>query len=231
MLRFLIVLTAFLALPLVRAAQDDGLPDDPGKATTVRNCTGCHGAEMFAGSHKSQGDWDSTISTMVDKGLSMNDTEYATVLQYLSTCLGYPPKVLNINKASACQISDALGFAPEAAAAIVAARTDKDGKPTPFKDLDALKKVAGVDAAAIDAKKDSITFQESVCEGCCPAPENNRFTSAALQVCSLPYARMFDLQMTVRATPCGRLPRDSPPESRASLSLALLYRDYGRSRQ
>jgi hypothetical protein len=156
MLRFLIILTAFLALPIW--AQDDGLPDDPGKAATVRLCTGCHGAEMFAGSHKSQGDWDSTITTMTDKGLSLSDAEYSTVLNYLSTCLGNPPAKLNINKAPACQISDALGFTPDAAAAIVAARTDKDGKPTPFKDLDALKKVPGVDAAAIDAKKDSITF-------------------------------------------------------------------------
>ncbi len=157
MLRFLIILTAFLALPLVWA-QDDGLPADPGKATTVRQCTGCHGAEMFAGSHKSQSDWDSTITTMTDKGLSLSDTEYATVLGYLSTCLGNPPKKLNINKAPACQISDALGFSVDAATAIVAARTDKDGKATPFADLDALKKVPGVDAAAIDAKKDSITF-------------------------------------------------------------------------
>lgn len=154
MLRFLIILTAFLALPLVWA-QDDGLPDDPGKAVTVRNCTGCHGAEMFAGSHRSQSDWDSTITTMTDKGLQISDADYNTVLQYLSTCLGNPPKKLNINKAPACQISDALGFTPDAANAIVAARA-KDG---PFKDLDALKKVAGVDGAAIDAKKDSITFE------------------------------------------------------------------------
>lgn len=154
--RSLIVLAALLALPVW--AQDDGLPDDPGKATTVRNCTGCHGPEMFAGSHRSQSDWDGTISTMVDKGLSLSDTDYATVLQYLSTCLGNPPKKLNINTAPACQISDALGFTPDAAAAIVAARTDKDGKPTPFQDLDGLKKVPGVDPAAIDAKKDSITF-------------------------------------------------------------------------
>jgi hypothetical protein len=32
--------------------------------------------------------------------------------------------------------------------------------------------------------------------------------------------------MTVRATPChGRLPRDLPPESRASQSVFLLYRE------
>ena len=149
MLRTLLLLTAIVVAPLF--AQD--IPDAPGKDTTVRICTGCHGAEMWAGSAKSSSDWDSTITTMTEKGLSINDADYATVLDYLSKNLGQAPKV-NINKASAADLAKVLGIKPEQADAIVAYRT-KNGD---FKDLDGVKKVAGLDASSIDAKKTSIVF-------------------------------------------------------------------------
>ncbi len=87
-------------------AQD--VPGRPGKDTTVRICTGCHGAEMWAGAHKSSNDWDSTITTMTEKGLSINDADYATVLDYLSKNLGTMPPRVNINKASSADIARVL---------------------------------------------------------------------------------------------------------------------------
>lgn len=147
MLRNLMILTAVFAASVW--AQD--LPDGPGKDTTVRICTGCHGQEMFAGARKSSGDWDSTITEMTDKGLSISDDDYATVLNYLSTNLG---PTINVNKATSAQLAMALAVKPEIADAIVAYRT-KNGD---FKDLDSLKKVPGLDAAAVDAKKNSIIF-------------------------------------------------------------------------
>jgi competence protein ComEA len=151
MLRTLTILTAILVAPIW--AQDD-MPDAAGKPTTVRICTGCHGAEMFAGSHKSADDWDRTITTMTEKGLSISDADYATVLDYLSTCLGTNSPKININKAAACELQRALAIPMEQANAIVAYR-EKNGN---FKDLDSLKKVEGLSASAVDAKKDNITF-------------------------------------------------------------------------
>ena len=150
MLRTLMLLTAIIVAPMW--AQD--VPDAPGKDTTVRICTGCHGAEMWAGSHKSSNDWDQTITTMTEKGLSINDADYATVLDYLSKNLGTMPPKVNINKASSADLARVLGITASQADAIVAYRT-KNGD---FKDLDGVKKVTGVDAAALDAKKDSIVF-------------------------------------------------------------------------
>jgi len=150
MLRSLMILTAIIVAPMW--AQD--LPDGAGKDTTVRICTGCHGAEMFAGSHKSANDWDQTITTMTEKGLSINDADYATVLDYLSKSLGPTPPKVNINKASSADLARVLAITPAQADAIVAWRT-KNGD---FKDLDGVKKVTGIDAAAIDAKKDNIVF-------------------------------------------------------------------------
>ena len=89
-MRTLLFLTAILAAPVW--AQDD-LPEASGKALTVRICTGCHGADQFAGSHKTENDWDRTIATMTEKGLSITDADYAVVLDYLTKNLGpLPPK-------------------------------------------------------------------------------------------------------------------------------------------
>ena len=151
MLRTLLILTAIFVAPIW--AQDD-MPDGPGKAVTVRICTGCHGAEMFSGSRKSSDDWDRTITTMTEKGLAISDADYATVLDYLSKSLGPMPPKVNVNKATAAELEKALGITTKQAEAIVAYRA-KNGD---FKDLDSVKKVGGVDAAAIDARKDSIVF-------------------------------------------------------------------------
>jgi competence protein ComEA len=151
MLRTVIVIATLLAAPVF--AQDD-LPDAPGKPTLVRVCTACHGAEMFAGSHRSADDWDRTITTMTEKGLQIGDADYATVLDYLSKNLGPLPPKLNVNKATAAELEKGLGITTQQAEAIVAYRT-KNGD---FKDLDGLKKVEGLDAAVLDAKKDSLRF-------------------------------------------------------------------------
>ena len=151
MLRTLTILTAIIVVAPMWA-QD--IPDGPGKDTTVRICTGCHGAEMWAGAHKSNNDWDQTITSMTEKGLSINDADYATVLDYLSKNLGPLPPKVNINKASSADIARILGITAAQADAIVAYRT-KNGD---FKDVDGVKKVTGVDGSAIDAKKDSIVF-------------------------------------------------------------------------
>lgn len=150
MLRTLMILTAVLVAPVW--AQDD-LPEGPGKAATVRVCTGCHGAEMWSSSHKSGDDWDRTITTMTEKGLSITDNDYAAVLEYLTKALGPLPPKINVNKAVAADFMKILGVTQAQADAIVAYRT-KNG---PFKDLDAVKKVEGI-SAAVDAKKDQILF-------------------------------------------------------------------------
>ena len=151
MMKTLILLTAIASVPMW--AQDD-IPDGAGKATTVRICTSCHGAEMWSTSHKSADDWDRTITSMTEKGLSISDADYGVVLDYLSKNLGTQPAKLNVNTATSDQLAKTLGIDPKEADAIVAYRT-KNGN---FKDLDGLKKVEGLDATKVDAKKDAIAF-------------------------------------------------------------------------
>jgi competence ComEA-like helix-hairpin-helix protein len=135
-------------------AQDD-MPEAPGKAMTVQYCTQCHPSDMFSGTRNNSNGWDQTMATMTEKGITWaSDADYATVLNYLSTCLGPALKTVNINKAAACEIAKMLAISPQQADAIVACR-EKNGA---FKDLDGVKKVEGLDPASLDAKKDTITF-------------------------------------------------------------------------
>jgi competence protein ComEA len=132
-----------------------GLPDGAGKATTVRVCTGCHGAEMFSGARKTEPEWNHTVTAMTtEKGVEISDADFATVLKYLSANLGMSSRKVNINKATAGDLEKALEIPAAQAEAIVQYR-EKNGS---FKDLDDVKKVAGIDAAALDAKKDRIEF-------------------------------------------------------------------------
>src|SRR6185437_2535488 len=84
--RTALFLSVILLVGLPVAAQD--LPDAPGKDVTVRICTGCHGAEMWASQRQGQLEWDRTIASMTEKGLTISDADYATVLDYLTKNLG-----------------------------------------------------------------------------------------------------------------------------------------------
>ena len=144
-----------IAISAASAFAQKGLPDGTGKATTVRVCTGCHGAEMFAGARKSKPEWEHTVTAMTtEKGVDISDADFAAVLQYLSANLGLSSAKININKATAAELEKALEITGAQAEAIVQYR-EKNGS---FKDLDAVKKVAGIDAAILEAKKDRIEF-------------------------------------------------------------------------
>jgi competence protein ComEA len=148
-------LALLISISAAAAFAQQGLPDGPGKATTVRVCTGCHGAEMFSGARKSKPEWDHVVTSMTtERGIDISDADYSTVLTYLSANLGLSSSKVNINKATAAALEKALEIPAAQAAAIVQYR-EKNGS---FKDLDAVKKVDGIDAAALDAKRDRIEF-------------------------------------------------------------------------
>ena len=131
------------------------LPDGPGKAETARICKNCHELERSLSPRQDRDAWQQTMDKMVSLGAEMTEQEYNTVLDYLAK--NYPgeavPK-LNINKASAIDFESRLTLPRSQAAAIIEYRA-KNG---PFKSIDDLKKVPGVDAAKVDAKKDRLTL-------------------------------------------------------------------------
>jgi len=131
------------------------LPDGPGKDETKKVCTMCHELERSISPRQDRDGWQQTLDKMVALGAEVTDQEYTAILNYLAK--NYPgeeiPK-LNVNKATAIEFESRLTLPRSQAAAVIEYRA-KNG---PFKTIDDLKKVPGVDAAKIDAKKDRITF-------------------------------------------------------------------------
>lgn len=156
------MLTRFLLISVllaaIAAASDDKpqLPEAPGKAVTMKLCAGCHGAEIVLGHPHSEEGWSAIIIDMVQRGAQGTDEEFDQVVQYLAKNInsGSTGPKLIINKASAKAIEAALGVTAKDAQALVQAR-DK----SPFKTVDDVKKVPGVDAAKIEAKKNKLSFE------------------------------------------------------------------------
>jgi len=130
--------------------------DGPGKAETVRLCSQCHELERAASMRLDSDGWQAEVSKMSALGMKATDAEIELVVAYLAKA--FPAEALpklNVNKATAIELESALSLRRSQSAAVIEYRT-KNG---PFKSLDDLKKVPGLDAAKLDAKKDRLTFQ------------------------------------------------------------------------
>jgi len=130
------------------------LPEGPGREETERLCKGCHELERSVSRRQDREGWQVTINKMVAFGTKGTDEEFALVLDYLTKHYpaGEVPPV-NVNTAAAIEMESRLSLRSQAAA-IIAYRS-KNGK---FKSIEDLKKVPGVDAEKIEAKKDRIIF-------------------------------------------------------------------------
>lgn len=144
-----------LALFLFATAAYAQLADGPGKAETQRICSQCHELDRSISLRQDRAGWQATMDKMVTLGAKGTDKEFDLVVTYLTA--HYPaddvPRI-NVNTARAIDLESGLTLRRTQAAAIVEYRT-KNG---PFKSIDDLKKVPGIDAAKIDAKKDRLAF-------------------------------------------------------------------------
>ena len=149
------ILMAVVMCALFTSVSWGQFTDGEGKDLTIKTCGSCHEPERAASLRQDKDGWAATIENMKSQGLTVSDADYNVVLNYLS--MAFPAnavKPLNINTASAIDLESTLSLLRSEAAAIIAYR-DKHGK---FKTLDDVKKVPGINAAKIDAKKDRITF-------------------------------------------------------------------------
>ena len=91
-----------------------------------------------------------TLATMARQGAEATDEEWRLVEQYLDVNLA----IIRINAAAADEIHRTVDVTDTVADAVVKYR-DQNG---PFKSVDDLKKVPGLDAAKVDARKDRLIF-------------------------------------------------------------------------
>ncbi len=137
------------------AGQGKPLPDGPGKEETQKICSQCHELEQALSARYDRAGWQRTLDKKVALGAKGTEKEFRAILEYLVKNFHAEevPKI-NVNKATAIQLESGLSLRRSQAAAIIQYRA-KNG---PFKSIENLKKVPGMDAAKIDAKKDRLTF-------------------------------------------------------------------------
>lgn len=136
------------------AADKPKLPDGPGKATLERICGSCHGAEIVLGKKLTRDGWSQIVMTMIQRGAMGTDDEFADIVDYLTNTVSADAVKINVNKATSKQLQTGLEISDKDADAILHYR-EVNGD---FKSVDDLKKVPGVDAAKIEAKKEKLSF-------------------------------------------------------------------------
>jgi len=140
---------------LFPAAAQAQFPDGPGKTEMVKVCTGCHELERSASMHMDRDGWKNLVDKMVALGAKGTDQEMTATIDYLAA--HFPAEEvprLNVNKATQIELESRLSLKRSEAAAVIQYR-EKNG---PFKTVEDLKKVPGIDGAKIEAKKDRIAF-------------------------------------------------------------------------
>lgn len=135
----------------------EGLPEGPGKDLTVRTCGLCHDARRAASVRLTREGWAAVIDSMILRGAKLSDDEVPVVLEYLAThFLGEAARPINVNTAPQIDLESGAGLLRREAAAVVQYR-EKHG---PFKTLDDMKKVPGLDFAKIEKRRDFLVAIE-----------------------------------------------------------------------
>jgi competence protein ComEA len=148
---------ALLALAFLARGVWAQLPDGPGKAETEKLCSQCHELARSISLRQDRTGWEATVDKMVTLGAKTTDKETGAVIDYLAAHFAAEeaPRI-NVNKARAIELESGLTLRRSQAAAIVEYRS-KNG---PFKSIEDLKKVPGIDAAKIEAAKDRMVFDQ-----------------------------------------------------------------------
>jgi competence protein ComEA len=135
----------------VSIAAAQSLPDGPGKDLVETICSECHEPTRVIGQQRTKADWLLKVTEMLQEDQDVTQLERDTIINYLAA---HFPKKVNVNKARAKELESGLEISAKEAEAIVGYRADKGG----FKTVDDLKKVPGLDAAKVEARKERLEF-------------------------------------------------------------------------
>jgi len=139
-----------------QASASNVMPDGPGKQIILRVCTACHLPDHFTKYHHTNEEWQAIVIRMGQRAPSATKEELDIVEKYLAT--NYPkvddPNKLNVNKATAEEISARLGLTLDEAKALV----DYRRRHGTFREWGELLAIYGVDGRKIAAAKDRMSF-------------------------------------------------------------------------
>jgi competence protein ComEA len=124
-------------------------PSGPGRDALFKVCKECHGPESVLGQLKTRSEWSKTLEEMAANGATGTEEEWNNILEYLDTHYS----LIMVNTAPATELAPKLDVPAEVASAIVSAR-----EKAKIASIDELKKIPGLDAAKLDARKDRLIF-------------------------------------------------------------------------
>jgi competence protein ComEA len=113
-------------------------------------CAKCHNLQIVMDTPMSYGAWHDTVQTMMDRGATGTDQQFADVMDYLHRTM----TTIDVNTADADELQIVLHVPEATAQAILVRRSTQK-----FSGLADLKSVPGVNAAAVDAKAKLIFFK------------------------------------------------------------------------
>jgi competence protein ComEA len=131
-------------------ATADAFPEGTGKAALLRVCGNCHGPDTVVQTLRTRQEWSDVVDQMARFGAEASDQDFDQILNYLVKF--YSP--IRVNKATAKELESALDVSESVAEAIVTYRAEKG----PFKTVDDLKQVPGLEPGKIDERKARLTF-------------------------------------------------------------------------
>ena len=147
---------ATLLVAVSLGAQAPVLPEGLGHDETEKLCKQCHELARSISLRQDRNGWQTTMGKMTAFGMKATETEYAAVLDFLAKHYAAEDVArLNVNQATAIELESGLSLKRSQARAVVAYREKHGG----FKSLDDLKKVPGLDAVMLDAKKERIIYE------------------------------------------------------------------------
>ena len=129
------------------------LPDGPGKATYESVCSLCHAPGAPAGKQWTREQWELKVIEMLQEEPDVTADERKQIVEYL-TATFTPGGRIYINLAGAADLAKLLDVPLQEAERIIAHRVEKGL----FANVEAVKAVAGVTAAKIDAKAKDLEF-------------------------------------------------------------------------
>jgi competence protein ComEA len=135
------------------ANAQEKLPAGPGRDVMKKVCSKCHDAENVIGLAKSREEWGELVGKMVDIGAQGTVDDFNDVVDYLTEFFPQAARV-NVNKVTAKEFENALGFSAKEAEAIVGYRGAKGN----FKSIEDLLKVPGIDVKKVQARRDRFAF-------------------------------------------------------------------------
>jgi len=142
------------------------LPSGEGRVIVQQDCKGCHALKVVTSKRASKEQWSALVNQMISRGAEVADEDVDALVSYLAKNFGITKELpggakthdgsqpINVNKATAAQLTDALALSLKESASIVSYR-ERNGN---FKEWLDLTKVPGIEAKKLERCKDRLVF-------------------------------------------------------------------------